>query len=124
MQEPWRLILLGAQGAGKGTQADLLHLRLNACHLSTGDVFRAAGSRPECDQSPAMKAALQFMPRGDLVPDANVWEMVLECSDCLRCGGRFLLHGFPRTPAQAESLKQLMENQRLYLMTVLNYRCR
>jgi len=54
-QDPWRLVLLGAPGVGKGTQADLLHQRLGACHLSTGDVFRAAGSRPDCEQSPAMK---------------------------------------------------------------------
>jgi len=79
---------------GKGTQADLLHQRLNACHLSTGD----------------------------LVPDSIVWEMVLERSGCLRCGGGFLLDGFPRTLAQAESLKQLMENQRLDLTAVPNYR--
>jgi adenylate kinase len=121
-QEPWRLILLGAPGVGKGTQADLLHKRLHACHLSTGDVFRSAASRAECDQSPAMKAALQFMRRGELVPDSIVWEMVLERSGCLRCGGGFLLDGFPRTLAQAESLKQLMENQRLDLTAVLNYR--
>jgi adenylate kinase len=121
-QNPWRLILLGAPGVGKGTQADLLHQRLNACHLSTGDVFRSAGSRAECDQSPAMKAALQYMRRGDLVPDSIVWEMVLERSGCLRCGGGFLLDGFPRTLAQAESLRQLMENQRLELTAVLNYR--
>jgi len=94
VQAPWRLILLGAPGVGKGTQADLLHQRLNACHLSTGD----------------------------LVPDSIVWEMVLERSGCLRCGGGFLLDGFPRTLAQAESLKQLMENQRLDLTAVLNYR--
>ena len=93
-QAPWRLILLGAPGMGKGTQADLLHQRLNACHLSTGD----------------------------LVPDSIVWEMVLERSGCLRCGGGFLLDGFPRTLAQAESLKQLMENQRLDLTAVPNYR--
>src|SRR3954471_22577083 len=49
---PWRLVLLGAPGVGKGTQADLLNQRLHACHLSTGDVFRAAGSLKECDQSP------------------------------------------------------------------------
>jgi adenylate kinase len=120
-QEPWRLVLLGAPGVGKGTQADLLHQRLNACHLSTGDVFRSAASRTECDQSPAMKAALEYMRRGDLVPDSIVWEMVLERSGCLRCGGGFLLDGFPRTLAQAESLKQLMENQGLYLTAVLNY---
>jgi adenylate kinase len=122
VQNPWRLILLGAPGVGKGTQADLLRQRLGACHLSTGDVFRATGSRAECDQSPAMKAALQFMRRGDLVPDSIVWEMILERSGCLRCGGGFLLDGFPRTLGQAESLKQLMENQRLYLTAVLNYR--
>jgi adenylate kinase len=121
-QEPWRLILLGAPGVGKGTQADLLHQRLHACHLSTGDVLRSATSRAECDQSPAMKAALQFMRRGDLVPDSIVWEMVLERSGCLRCGGGFLLDGFPRTLAQAESLNQLLENQRLELTAVLNYR--
>jgi adenylate kinase len=62
------------------------------------------------------------MRRGDLVPDSIVWEMVLERSGCLRCGGGFLLDGFPRTLAQAESLKQLMENQRLDLTAVLNYR--
>jgi adenylate kinase family enzyme len=44
---------------GKGTQADLLRQRLNACHLSTGDVFRSAASHAECDQSPAMKAAFE-----------------------------------------------------------------
>jgi adenylate kinase len=121
-QDPWRLILLGAPGVGKGTQADLLHQRLHACHLSTGDVFRSASSRAECDQSPAMKASLQYMRRGDLVPDSIVWEMMLERSGCLRCGGGFLLDGFPRTLAQAESLKQLMENQRLDLTAVLNYR--
>jgi adenylate kinase len=69
-----------------------------------------------------MKAALEYMRRGDLVPDSIVWEMVLERSGCLRCGGGFLLDGFPRTLAQAESLKQLMENQRLYLTAVLDYR--
>ncbi len=122
VQEPWRLILLGAPGVGKGTQADLLHQRLKACHLSTGDVFRSAASRAECEQSPAMKASLQYMRRGDLVPDSIVWEMVLERSGCLRCGGGFLLDGFPRTLAQAESLKQLMENQRLFVTAVVNYR--
>jgi adenylate kinase len=117
----WRLILLGAPGVGKGTQAELLTERLGACHLSTGDVFRAAGKRNDCDQSPAMKAALEYMRRGELVPDSTVWEMVRERSGCLlHCGG-FILDGFPRTLAQTESLKDLMEKDKLSLSAVVNY---
>jgi adenylate kinase len=118
---PWNLILLGPPGVGKGTQADLLHRHLHACHLSTGDVFRMAGGSSECDLSPAMKAALDYMRRGDLVPDSIVWEMLLERSGCLRCGGGFLLDGFPRTLIQAESLRRLMENQGIALNAVLDY---
>lgn len=76
---------------GKGTQADLLNNRLRFRHLSTGDDFRAAKGRKECDLSPAMRAALEYMRRGDLVPDSTVWDMVLERSGCLRCGGGFIL---------------------------------
>src|SRR3954453_23132510 len=65
----WRLILLGAPGVGKGTQAELLTERLGACHLSTGDVFRAAKAIPECNRTPAMAGALDYMRRGELVPD-------------------------------------------------------
>jgi len=117
----WRLVLLGAPGVGKGTQAELLTDRLAACHLSTGDVFRAAGKLKECDQSPAMRAALEFMRRGELVPDSTVWDMVRERSECLlHCGG-FILDGFPRTLGQAESLKRLMEDEKLSLSAVVNY---
>jgi adenylate kinase len=112
---------LGAPGVGKGTQAEFLTERLGACHLSTGDVFRAATQRLDCDQSPAMKAALEFMRRGELVPDSTVWEMVRERSHCLlHCGG-FILDGFPRTLAQAESLKELMKQEKLALSAVVNY---
>lgn len=117
---PWRLVLLGAPGVGKGTQADLLHQRLGACHLSTGDVFRAA-NRLDCNPSPAMKAALEYMCRGALVPDTIVWEMVRERSSCFRCHGGFVLDGFPRTLVQAESLKQLLEEEKLPLTAVVNY---
>lgn len=118
---PWRLILLGAPGVGKGTQANLLRERLGACHLSTGDVFRAAGKRDECAPSPAMAAALDFMRRGELVPDSTVWEMVRERSHCLHCRSGFILDGFPRTLVQAESLKKLMEEEKLQLDAVVNY---
>lgn len=117
----WRLVLLGAPGVGKGTQADLLHHRLGACHLSTGDVLRVAGSSPECNLTPAMKVALVHMRRGELVPDATVWEMVSERLKCLHCAGGFILDGFPRTLGQAESLKRLMNREGLDLTAVLNY---
>lgn len=121
MVGPWRLVLLGAPGAGKGTQADLLHQRLGACHLSTGDVFRAAGSQPECDLTPAMREALQYMRRGELVPDSTVWEMVRERRGCLHCGGGFILDGFPRTLAQAESLEKLLKYEEIVLTAVISY---
>jgi len=121
MVGPWRLVLLGAPGVGKGTQADLLHQRLGACHLSTGDVFRAAGSQPECDQSPAIREALRHMRRGELVPDATVWELVRERKGCLHCGGGFILDGFPRTLAQAESLEKLLRYEEISLTAVLSY---
>lgn len=121
LQIPWRIVLLGAPGVGKGTQADLLNRRLHACHLSTGDVFRAAGSRKECDQTPAMKEAFAHMRRGELVPDATVWEMVRERGECLRCAGGFILDGFPRTVAQAEALKRFTDEEGLSLSSVVNY---
>ncbi len=120
-QTPCRLVLLGAPGVGKGTQADLLNQKLQACHLSTGDVFRAAASRNPCELSPAMQAATEYMRRGELVPDATVWEMVRERIACLNCDGGFILDGFPRTLAQAESLRQLMEDEGLTLTAVVNY---
>jgi len=64
-----RLVLLGAPGVGKGTQAELLCTKMRACHLSTGDIFRAAKSSQACNLTPALDAALQFMKRGELVPD-------------------------------------------------------
>jgi adenylate kinase len=53
-----------------------------------------------------MAAALDYMRRGDLVPDSTVWEMVRERSGCLHCQGGFALDGFPRTLGQAETLSQ------------------
>jgi adenylate kinase len=118
---PWRLVLLGAPGVGKGTQAEFLSRRLGACHLSTGDVFRAAWTRREDDQTPALAAALESMRSGALISDSIVSEVVRERIDCIRCPGGFILDGFPRTLAQADLLKQLMEEEDLALDAVVNY---
>jgi adenylate kinase len=115
----YRLILLGPPGVGKGTQAELLCEALGTCHLSTGDVFRAAGC--EADPSPALRAALESMRRGELVSDLVVVEMVQERGACLRCRGGFLLDGFPRTVAQAEALDAMLSAQGIILDAVLSY---
>lgn len=118
---PWRLILLGAPGVGKGTQAQLLQTRFGACHLSTGDVFRAARSHSDCVQSPAMLIALESMRKGELVSDDTVWDLVHERGSCLHCQGGFLLDGFPRTLAQAEKLQAFLSREKIELDAVLNY---
>jgi adenylate kinase len=118
---PWRLVLLGAPGVGKGTQAQLLQERLGACHLSTGDVFRAVAKRDPCQLSPALAAASGFMRRGELVPDSTVWEMVRERIACLRCKGGFILDGFPRTLAQAQAFHELLVQETVALDAVVNY---
>ena len=118
---PARLVLLGAPGVGKGTQAELLSRHLGACHLSTGDVFRAAKTACHGEATPAMKTALDCMQRGELVSDEVVLAIVAERSKCLRCGGGFLLDGFPRTLAQAEALDKLFKSKNVRLDAVLNY---
>ena len=118
---PRRLVLLGAPGVGKGTQAELLCASLGACHLSTGDIFRAAKSLEVCERTPALTAAVEYMRRGELVPDETVLALVAERVGCLRCAGGFLLDGFPRTVAQAEALESLLKSQKLQLDAVLSY---
>jgi adenylate kinase len=119
--KPYRFILLGAPGVGKGTQAELLCARLGTCHLSTGDVFRAAKCLACGERSPALDAAMDFMRRGDLVPDTTVLDIVRERKRCLNCHGGFLLDGFPRTVPQAEALMSLLEKEEIPLTAVINY---
>jgi adenylate kinase len=104
---------------GKGTQAELLCEALGTCHLSTGDIFRAA----QCEREPssALKQALTAMRRGELVSDDVVVAIVRERAGCLRCRGGFLLDGFPRTCAQAEALDTILDEQGVALDAVLSY---
>jgi adenylate kinase len=120
-QHPWRLVLLGAPGVGKGTQAELMSERLGPCQLSTGEIFRAAKCQSNGDLSPTMSAALEYMRRGELVPDQTVLDIVRERARCLHCGGGFLLDGFPRTVAQAQALQATLQQLGVKLDAVLSY---
>jgi adenylate kinase len=91
------IVLLGAPGAGKGTQAPILAQHLGVPHVATGDLFRAAVR----DGSPVGLAARRFMERGQLVPDDITVKMLLERLDQPDAAGGVILDGFPRNQAQA-----------------------
>jgi adenylate kinase len=120
-KQPDRLVLLGAPGVGKGTQAELLCARLGACHLSTGDVFRAARGLTDGQLSAELEEALGFMRRGELIPDDIVLAVLRQRGRCLRCPVGFVLDGFPRTVAQAEALHKMLGTENLALSAVIHY---
>jgi len=117
----WRLVLLGAPGIGKGTQAELLTEKLGATQLSTGELFRAAKKQPVEQLSPAMSEAVRVMSSGGLVSDETVIALVRERSHCLHNSSGFLLDGYPRTVTQAEALEKLLQDEGLKLDGVLSY---
>jgi adenylate kinase len=98
------IVLLGAPGAGKGTQAVLLAERLGIPHVATGDLFRAAVR----DNSPMGLEARRFMERGQLVPDDITIEMLLDRMSRPDAVGGAILDGFPRNRAQAEALDRAL----------------
>ncbi|HAL43321.1 MAG TPA: adenylate kinase [Methylophilaceae bacterium] len=97
-----RIILLGAPGAGKGTQAQILKDKFNIPQISTGDMLRAA---IKANTKLGLEAK-QFMDSGALVPDQLIIELVKERIQNEDCKQGFLLDGFPRTIPQAEAMKQ------------------
>jgi adenylate kinase len=98
------LVLLGAPGAGKGTQAHVLARHLGLPRVATGDLFRAAAR----DGSPLGLAARGYMERGELVPDELTVGMLLERLDGPDAVRGAILDGFPRTRAQAEALDRAL----------------
>jgi len=98
------VVLLGAPGAGKGTQAQILSERLGLAHVATGDLFRAAVR----EQTPLGLTAKGYMDRGELVPDAVTIDMLLERLAQPDAAAGILLDGFPRNVAQAEVLDKAL----------------
>ena len=98
-----RVILLGPQGAGKGTQAQRLADRVGAAHISTGDIVRAEIK----SGSELGKKVQEYNDRGELVPDEIIVEMAKPYLDD---ADSWLLDGFPRNEAQAEALDQALQD--------------
>jgi len=99
-----RLLIIGPQGAGKGTQAALLCRELGIPHVSTGDLFRAnIGAGTELG-----RRAQQYMNAGELVPDSVTQDMVSDRLAQPDAAAGFLLDGFPRNIAQADWLSELL----------------
>lgn len=101
-----RLVLLGAPGAGKGTQAKLLGERFHIPHISSGDILRDAVRR----ETPLGRQAKDYMDRGELVPDDVLVGAIEERLEGPECVSGFILDGFPRTIAQAEALRAMLSN--------------
>jgi adenylate kinase len=97
-----RLILLGAPGAGKGTQATFIKEKFNIPQISTGDMLRAAVKAG----TPLGLEAKRFMDSGGLVPDDVIIGLVSERIKEQDCANGFLFDGFPRTIPQAEAMKK------------------
>jgi adenylate kinase len=104
---PKIIVLMGAPGAGKGTQARLLQERLNLPQISTGEIFRALKD----SQTPLAHEVREIMKIGQLVSDELTIALVRERTSQPDCRSGYVLDGFPRTPAQAASLEMLAQEQ-------------
>ena len=100
-----KIIMLGAPGAGKGTQAKKIAAKYNIPHISTGDIFRAnIKNGTELGQK-----AKTYMDQGLLVPDELVVDLVVDRVNQEDCANGYVLDGFPRTIPQAEALDKALE---------------
>lgn len=111
-----RLMVLGAPGAGKGTQAVVLSKKLQIPHISTGDIFRSNIK----NETPLGRLAKQYIDSGALVPDEVTIGIVRDRLNLEDCKNGFILDGFPRTIPQAESLDKMLEEMGTGLDKVLN----
>jgi len=111
-----RLVLLGAPGAGKGTQAKMLIEKYKLPQISTGDILRKAVA----DGTPLGKEAKVIMEKGELVTDKIVLGLVEERLKQDDCKPGFILDGFPRNTAQAEELDKMLDGLKMPLNAALS----
>lgn len=112
------LILLGAPGAGKGTQAKRLQDTYNIIQLSTGDMLRAEVA----SGSELGRKAQKIIDAGNLVPDDMIIDLISKRIDQADCKKGFILDGFPRTVRQAEALDRLLTRKKLKIDFVIDIR--
>ena len=99
-----KIIMLGAPGAGKGTQAKKIAEKYSIPHISTGDIFRAnIKNNTELGQK-----AKTYMDKGELVPDELVVDLIMDRFKEADCANGYVLDGFPRTIPQAEALDKAL----------------
>ena len=111
-----RLVLLGAPGAGKGTQAKKLIEKHGIPQISTGDILRKAVA----DGTPLGKEAKSYMDKGELVPDKVVIGLIEDRLTQPDCKKGFILDGFPRNTAQAETLDAMLKKLNMPLDSALS----
>ena len=111
-----RIVLLGAPGAGKGTQAKILIEKYGMPQISTGDLLRAAVAAGTA----LGKEAKSYMDKGELVPDSVVLGMVGERLKQDDCKKGYILDGFPRNTAQAEALDKMLSSLNMSLTAALS----
>lgn len=100
-----KIIMLGAPGAGKGTQAKKIAAQYSIPHISTGDIFRAnIKNNTELGQK-----AKTYMDKGELVPDSLVVDLIMDRFMEADCANGYVLDGFPRTIPQAEALDNALK---------------
>ena len=110
------LMVFGAPGAGKGTQAKFLIEKYGIPQISTGDILRAAIA----DKTDMGMEAKKFMEEGKLVPDSTIIGIIKDRLAQSDCKSGFILDGFPRTLPQAEALKELMNDMNIALDKVIS----
>lgn len=112
----WRIVMLGAPGAGKGTQAQRIAQALQIPHISTGDIFRGHLSKG----TPLGLRVREYLDSGRLVPDALTCEIVADRIAQPDCANGFILDGFPRSQPQAEELQRMLTARNENISVAIN----
>lgn len=109
------IVLIGAPGAGKGTQARMLQERRGIPQISTGDLFREMKN----SDTPLAREVQEIMASGKLISDELTYEIVKDRTSRDDCKGTYILDGYPRTAVQAEQLEELASEQGKEIQAIL-----